>query len=816
MKIYQTLNGLILDDKDTNGNIRGHLYISLNLEINIDNNTITFLGGSKLYTDDGFIGTTINSYKLYMNISSTPEVNNMYEPPNNYNTLKPITTEQNALENVSNTGILLVEKADGIGTSGLKGEIPLNGTYNYKSNVNSLYFWFNQYRLVGNTTNYWTNWYGIRGVGPWNFEFDLNPSFITVTDSSIKASEVGKDGIKKGPTGKIEVKNFNGNGNIYFSPLNNSNINYSYNSNSKEISVKAIKTLLGKPADVEIEAYFQNSITKKFTVKFYNKPKFSDENTKSGNFTRKFNIKDADEILANLTLENYDQIEKILYINNQENQEGNFFEINASDFINIDGPDTSNKLKINKEGTVQWVVWKFYNKEVQTPNSEKGTYSQTISFQFIYYVTPKEISNFSYKWLFNGEELNNFTSKKLLLLTDNNGNVIYSPPMIGDLSYDNNTVKGGYCRGYKIRLFNGTLDDIVTNTNVSEENFVTNSNGYAKLEGSILRFLNISNIDISYYNKPLTLNVVPYFYFNKSKTILYDGFSLNFAPKIYITNAIELLPELKFPTLNKIPPYTPILLPNSERFGYFFDVSKFTSAGINTDDVDFGIKFNGSNSYKITMKNNPEYFSSNKIGNIILDVGKYISDNNLYTSNLKIEPFITLFTGTETEVNIYDTRTTNNINSTLDTSNTKIWKEPIATQGQEVEFFDYNNFYNFINKYKYLYNNIIWEVPKQNSGNIVKVDYWKSIADSLDIYAQNMQNFATDPTNYKVLWSLPKFKHKQGEIINTVNLKQNFYKLLEQYSNYESFATYNYLYNNSYSHNALHSYTHDQITNKEI
>ena len=78
-----------------------------------------------------------------------------------------------------------------------------------------------------------------------------------------------------------------------------------------------------------------------------------------------------------------------------------------------------------------------------------------------------------------------------------------------------------------------------------------------------------------------------------------------------------------------------------------------------------------------------------------------------------------------------------------------------------------------------------------------------------------MQNWATNTTNFIVLWALPEFKHEKGEYITNNNLYQNYYDLLIQHSGYESFATHDYLNENNYTHNELGTHTHDEITNKD-
>lgn len=590
----------------------------------------------------------------------------------------------------------------------------------------------------------------------------------------------------------------------------NGEITANYDKNDQIITVMASNNYTNYPNTASFSISVNGGKSTSATVNFYEKP----EPELVSGLNQSFSIGNVSskKVVINTNIKDNSQIAYVMAIGKSINEEiqENFFSYNYNDMLNMSSNST-NKLKIENEGTWQTITYRYYNKIVQTKESKTGTYKYDIPVNVRYYITPNTAENFSYEYIINNHVITDNIPKTLILI----GNRTDSLPSIGNFSYNNNTDSGGYCRGFKITFINNKNEEIY-NKHVN----ATIDGNYAKYNGNILNGLDLSNIPFHEY---LTITVTPYFYFNDSVTTYYYGKSY-IITKFYRFTGEDLLPTLMFPETNVLAPYTKIMLPEVERFGYrFFDE---VVLNFGQDIIAFGVDINNKK-LMLNDKDFSEYFSTTRLENIVFNIGKYVVDNDLYTPILNIRPFVVIFPNTDYSLRIYDTRTDSSSgNAVLDTSFANIWNRPIANQGEIIKFYDYDNFYNYINKYKYLFSiddnwtvvnpGYLYEPRKQNQGDVINTGYWTYITNAMKQYAKNMQKYATKPTNFIVLWALPEFKRKKGEIINNNNLKQNFYDLLLQYNNYDNFATHNYLNSNKYTHNTLGNYTHIQITNKEL
>lgn len=406
-------------------------------------------------------------------------------------------------------------------------------------------------------------------------------------------------------------------------------------------------------------------------------------------------------------------------------------------------------------------------------------------------------------------------------------------------------------------LTNLRLDNVTLNgeTNLNAE-FINSLNGQScwtvpgiNFSKSILfeKMMNSRIYIHNLYNIPITVKLI-----NEDNTMTGE------LPIKYLsTTSQELLPELVFPTLSQNN-YIQIILPYVERFGFEFNnfvTENWNGLGIETFGLNFKYSYKHQDSdtseeetinvdSDVLMNTDIKYFSNVEIQNhIIFDIGSYIIDNKIYEKRVEITNFYLMKDGTKIKSTPYFVNSEAYI----------IWTRPGDIKGNQLVYYDYNNFMSFINKYKYLNNNEDWLVPTNLSGNKITVEFWQAIADKLNFnYIIKMFDwlFSSTVSNPSVVWLGTEFKYKQGEYFsvfgesfsatynylnrhftydglvkfkhaelagksNDNNLKQNYYDLLHGSAAYDRLVTYDYLNQNSYSYDNLQKYTHYQITFKQ-
>lgn len=688
------------------------------------------------------------------------------------------------------------------------------------ANVGSLYFMTNSLRFMteGITDfpdhqSYWTNWFPHKeSFYNWDIDFKLNKSSVQITDDSCQSTVNGikvdnKDTIGIEITGDATIDYID----FKITP-NRGNLSVTYSSTD---SKKGIINITGNTNPVNYPNTETVTIldvipdeTNSFNVSFYERANVnlfgSDSlsiNIKDTNLSSGFNITDYSPQTINTTSDRNVALDEIYTSPRTFSPTNNNTFLNIRSYLQLES-DASNWFKISGERSRHHLDWTFFNHYVNdyTYNGnlvENKGYHKTLNTYVTWYITPQEINQFSFDWL---DSNNQVTTPPKAILPD------FNLPVPGNLKYLNNTVQGGYCRAFKINYLNQNGSLLKSSIFYATENS-DKTNEYL---GKVIS--KTSLVDLP-YNVPITIQFVMCFYFNGNRNTLYEGAKITLEQKLYRINQDDILPTLVFPLVSLTAPYSPMMLTEVERFGY--NIPTLTLGLASELDISFGVRVNNQ---QFTITVNPDYFSCNKLTtHIVADIGRIVKDNNINLTNCSVIPFLTLFTSDNQNVKqVYRETDPNNLsNRIINTELSTMWNRPIISQGEYATYFDYDRFMQFINKYRYLYNNQIYNVPTNKQGEIIHTDFWTSVADNLDQYAQSMQNWATDTTNYVVLWALPEFMHKKGEIITNNNLYQNYYDLLIQHDGHLSFATHEYLNTSNYTHNALHSYTHEQITNKE-
>ena len=621
------------------------------------------------------------------------------------------------------------------------------------------------------------------------------PTSISISDTWITdlSGKAKGNGINKTSTEDLTVT-VSGGSIASASFSGNSLVKCSFISPNK-VSVTALKSNTDYPSKDKITMSVNGGASDTFTVNFYEKPSI----TLDSNQYLNLNIRTA--IGKGFSVSGYKNdsgaISKTKIFNNSYSDFA-FSDVSSlkidSNFINLDSNNGIFKIE-DEGGSYKTLIWRFYNSQVQE-KTVSDNYCKNITTYVRWYATPAIKDQLSYSWV--DIDGNVTTDVPNVILIEQNS------PMVGNLVYTNAAVSGGYCRGFRVQYINE--NNVIRRTDYFDANI--DLNGQASTSGRVLHKYNLTDIPTG---ELLTIKITAYFYFNDSKATRYYGASITVPQKLLRIKDSDLLPTKIFPETVTTSPYTPMMLPDVERFGYslsdlFFSINEFVES-------DFGLLINGQ---EISIKTAPSYFSSyNLTKNIVVDVGKYVKDNEINMTQCTIKPYIDLYYGTEYVKRISITDNIALPNAVIDTSLATIWERPVIEKGKLATYFDYDRFMKFINKYRVLYNNQILSVPTNKQGDIINTDFWVNIANKLDTYAQNMQDWATDVTNFVVVWALPEFKHKKGEIITNNNLYQNYYDLLIQHSGYESFATHDYLHDSNYTHNDLNHYTHNEITNKE-
>lgn len=455
----------------------------------------------------------------------------------------------------------------------------------------------------------------------------------------------------------------------------------------------------------------------------------------------------------------------------------------------LDSTNSQSAFSVDKENTWHNVKFRRYNSTVQGYNV-LSDYRRDAELQLRWSITPNMLSQFSYDWL-DSDNNKVDTEPKVILYNQNS-------PIIGNLKYTNEAITGGWCRGFRVEYFNE--QGMLVRTDYL--NTVQNTDGSAEYKNKILT--DVRDLPKS---QLLTIKITAYFYYDDAVTVRYYGMSTTISQKLLIIDDEDLLPDLVFPVNPDSTENMKLYLENVERYGYKFP--RF--AILLEDSLIFGLTFliEGDTKQELDLPQNTHgYFSSAIITeHIVVNVGRYIKENKLYNENLKIIPYIKINAGTTYEKIVKGNAT---ITNTLE-----LWTRPVILQGDIITYYDVDRFLYFINKYKPLVNNTDFSsAVRIMSGNIINTDFWLSIAAALSKYSIAMQDWATDVSYFTILWSTNHFDVLKGTKITNDNLAQNYYDLLSQYNNVK-FATYKYLNDKRYTHSFLHTFTHNEITNRE-
>lgn len=657
-----------------------------------------------------------------------------------------------------------------------------------------------------------TNGYHPQGIAQ-IFDVPLGPSSISIEGASgkwitdLSGASIGNGVLKSSSTtfkvtpnpSNSEITNAKFTGNQIYTKS-------SYNYNNDTITTTAKRNNIDYNTKETTTLSVNGGAQANFTVNFYEKIKVN-----KGTTSLDLNIRTASN--KSYTISGYNPQTSdakgrrlFLSLNNGKTytDKGSFSNngqtLPVGNFLTLDS-NNSNIFKIANENTWHKLRWRFYNSAVQTKdcNLNENSYKKDIITDIRWSITPNMISQFSFDWLdINGN-----------ILSDDPPDIIipeFDAPLIGNLKYSNVAITGGYCRGFRIQYIDN-LNTVVYTDYINAT--VNSSTGIASTSGRILNAAKLNNLP---YGKELTIKITMYFYFNDSTTTRYYGSTYTLKQKLIRIREEDLYPTLIFPIVNQQSPYTPMMLEDVERFGY--ELSDVVVNNQELFDTDFGLLVDGK---EVNFNTAQEYISSTGITkHLVYDIGKYVKDNKLYLSELTVLPYIDVYYG-KTYIKRITVKGGNDKtpNAVIVTTLDSMWNRPVAQSGEYTTYFDYDRFMQFINKYRALYNNQLFNVPTDKRGDIINTDFWLDIANKLDIYATNMQNWATNTINFIVLWALPEFKHEKGEYITNNNLYQNYYDLLIQHSGYDSFATHDYLNENNYTHNELGTHTHDEITNKD-
>lgn len=677
--------------------------------------------------------------------------------------------------------------------------------------------WWPNHKDFPRRKNYWTNWFPHSTFYEWNIDFELDKKSIQITDNSCKNEGNGilkdnKDTVGIEVTGGatidyIDVMSTNPDSKLQFDwSLTGSNRGIvTVTSNKNPINYPYVETVI-------ISGVVPDE-TNSFTVNFYER--VSSVTLNSSN-TLSINIKDTG-LQSGYSISGYNPQTINTTSDRKLAMDGgyispalsrSFTPINNNTFLDVRQylsliADSNNFFKLSGERDKHTIQWTFFNHFVNNylNNSNKliqnnEGYHKTLETTIYWYITPADINQFSFDWL---NSSNQVTTPPEAILPD------FDLPTPGNLKYLNNTTEGGYCRAFRLDYYNQSGTKLKSSVFYATED----TNKVANYLGKVIT--RTSLVDLP-YNEPITVKITMCFYYDRTKETLHDGVSTTLSQKLYRIKKDDILPTLVFPLVSNTAPYTPLMLTEVERFGYNLpDLLLSLKDGL---DIDFGVLVNNQ---AYTIRDNPNYFSSSDLtSNIVVDIGRIVKDDSINLTQCSVVPFIKIFASDKNNTQIvYRTENTQLSNVIINTSLNTMWYRPTVDSGELTTYYDYDRFMQFINKYRYLYNNQVYTVPTNKQGEIINTNFWTSVATELDKYAKAMQLWATDVTNFVILWALPEFMHQKGEIITNNNLYQNYYDLLVQHDGHASFATHDYLNENKYTHNTLGNYTHEQISNKE-
>lgn len=311
------------------------------------------------------------------------------------------------------------------------------------------------------------------------------------------------------------------------------------------------------------------------------------------------------------------------------------------------------------------------------------------------------------------------------------------------------------------------------------------------------------------YGKLLELVIIPYFHFNnfernnasvKKNTVnAISNLAFVVPQKFLILEDHDLVPKHVFPVLdrkrikNTIYPnrkdmYTPMMLPNTERFGYHF--SHIVARHWKSIECEFGLEldFGGKEVDRLypTVPKDQKYFSHKNVDDhVLFDIGTYVTDKQRYLEILQIRPFINLIPESglkydrlyvnydvegkadlskyledldDVELSTdFDYTITNDTQKYFDINikaptNVRIctaletnWLRPIAVKGEYLYYYDADKFKYYINKYATICNFIY------------------DRGDKLNVYS--------DINDNSVYWSVPQNEHtrnKKGSRVNGI------------------------------------------------
>lgn len=516
----------------------------------------------------------------------------------------------------------------------------------------------------------------------------------------------------------------------------------------------------------------------------------------------------------------------------------NDISIPLGQFFNYEKSDTQNIHKIADDAKLIDYKFRFYNSEVQEKTSDGGTYKKDLDTKIRIYMAPNDASQIGFDFLDrNNNVISGANLPGIILMQQED-------VMIGNITYPNDSIEGGYCRGFRF-----TFRGVGGGSEYLSFDLDSNNNMTGSYNGKIME-LGSGLYNSLPYNVVMELVVEPYFKFGPFGSLFgsaYSDCSVVIGPLFLKIKDEDLVPKLIFPVLSNSAPYTPMMLPDVERFGYEF--TDVIWQNWNYFKSRFGINIDGIDMYVDTVEGSEYYTSKTVVKHIIFNMGSFIVNYSIFKEDVYIRPFIDTLYDTPQEKRIYAPQNESHLCTTKDST----WRRPIANKGEFLRYFDAERFMQFINKYKPLNNNQIWSVPIEMRGYIIDTDFWIQKANYLNSnYVDSMIAWLNESSvidNDMPCWVHTEFLHKKGEylfitesaathdylyemgfthdylsqfthdqiakIATVNNLKQNYYDLLIGMSAYLKKATYDYLRYMKYTHNFLHGFTHDQITNRE-
>lgn len=452
--------------------------------------------------------------------------------------------------------------------------------------------------------------------------------------------------------------------------------------------------------------------------------------------------------------------------------------------------NSSNIHKITDDYQYIPYLFRFYNSDVRGKNvnviNGHKSYVNNLNVNLQIRCAPNDSSQFSYEFW---DRYNNVVAEDNLpeiFLIDQ------EEIMVANMRYENSTAEGGYCRAFRItfRDYN-TKATYVTYNLRSEQDFA------GTWSPKIMEHKD-SHYNQLPYGVIMELVIEPYFYFDDSFNTAYTDCMI-VIPQLFLKQEDwDVIPKLFFPVLSDSAPWTPMMLPSTERYGYYFET--IISDNWKKFKTKFGINIGG---YDLFLEEEEYWSNRDVVRHMILNMGKFVSDNSMYDEALFVRPFIiTMYDTPQAWRDYYDT-----INSDhTDTSKDSMWLRPIAKSGEYLRYYDFDRFMKFINKYKPLNNNIDWIVPSHPTlcGYLIDTDFWiQKVTQANANYVRSMESWVADSgksgmTNTKPCWIDTKFLHKKGEHIMVKGTK----------------TTHDFLHESKYTHDYLHQFTHDYIQNR--